>query len=83
MGAAGQLALASLLRPQDFGLVGPAFTVSSFVELAQQEGIRTLLVRRARRFAHSCPVEKFLKRMAKVSTRRMPVAMDPVSFDTR
>jgi len=46
----GQVALAWLLVPEDFGLVGLAYTITSFSALLQQLGIREVLIRRGRGF---------------------------------
>lgn len=42
----GQLALARLLAPEHFGLIGLAYTVNSFAWLIQQAGLREVLVQR-------------------------------------
>ena len=47
---AGQLVLAWLLSPEDFGLIGLAYTVLAFVTLLINPGIDVILVRRGRRF---------------------------------
>lgn len=46
----GQLVLAWLLLPKDFELVALTYTVTTFTALAQQAGIREILVQRHRRF---------------------------------
>lgn len=46
-----QVALAWLLLPEHFGLVGLALTVSAFVGLLMQAGIREVLIHRYRRYA--------------------------------
>jgi O-antigen/teichoic acid export membrane protein len=48
--AMGQVALAWLLVPADFGLVGMASTVLVFAGLLQQGGVQEVLVQRQRRF---------------------------------
>jgi O-antigen/teichoic acid export membrane protein len=45
---AGQLVLAWLLLPQDFGLIGLAYTVSTFANIVGQSGVRVVLVQRHR-----------------------------------
>jgi PST family polysaccharide transporter len=47
---AGQLILAWLLNPKDFGEIGLAYTVIAFVTLITNPGIDVILVRRGRRF---------------------------------
>src|SRR6188472_3069998 len=49
--AAGQIILAWYLRPQEFGIVGLAFTISGLVALLQQAGLREILIRRSRTFS--------------------------------
>lgn len=44
----GQLVLAWLLVPADFGLVGLAYTVTAFTSILEQGGIRDVLVQRQR-----------------------------------
>lgn len=44
----GQLALAWLLHPQDFGLIGLAYTVTGFAGLIQGAGVKQLLIHRGR-----------------------------------
>ncbi|MEX0641081.1 MAG: oligosaccharide flippase family protein [Pirellulales bacterium] len=46
----GQLVLAWLLAPEDFGQIGLAYTVTAFVALLINPGIDVILVRRGRRF---------------------------------
>lgn len=46
VGFVGQIALARVLRPDDFGLLSLAFTVSTFADLVQSYGLREVLVRR-------------------------------------
>jgi O-antigen/teichoic acid export membrane protein len=46
----GQLILAWLLDPKDFGEIGLAYTVTAFVSLITNPGIDVILVRRGRRF---------------------------------
>ena len=46
----GQLVLAWLLSPEDFGEIGLAYTVLAFVTLLINPGIDVILVRRGRRF---------------------------------
>jgi len=46
----GQIVLAWLLLPEDFGLVGLAYTVTAFTSLIQKFGVREVLNRRRRRF---------------------------------
>src|SRR5262249_48975745 len=48
--AVGQVILAWYLRPEEFGIVGLAYTVSVFVGLLQQSGLREILIRRSRTF---------------------------------
>jgi PST family polysaccharide transporter len=48
--AVGQIILAWYLRPQEFGIVGLAFTISVLVGLLQQAGLREILIRRSRTF---------------------------------
>src|SRR6185503_10258888 len=48
--AVGQIILAWYLRPQEFGIVGLAFTISALIGLLQQAGLREILIRRARTF---------------------------------
>jgi PST family polysaccharide transporter len=47
---AGQVALAWLLSPADFGLVGLAYTVTAFAGLIQQAGLREILIHRHHHF---------------------------------
>lgn len=47
---AGQIVLAWLLFPKDFGLVGLAYTITSPLSLIQQAGIRDILMRRSAKF---------------------------------
>src|SRR5256885_5179199 len=42
----GQVVLARLLLPDDFGLVGLAYTVTGFAVLIQQAGLREILINR-------------------------------------
>ena len=46
----GQMVLAWLLAPEDFGKIGMAYTVTAFVALLTNPGIDVILVRRGRRF---------------------------------
>ena len=46
----GQVVLAWLLTPNDFGLVALAYTVSAFASLVQQAGLKEILVQRQRHF---------------------------------
>ena len=46
----GQMVLAWLLAPNDFGKIGLAYTVTAFVALLINPGIDVILVRRGRRF---------------------------------
>jgi lipopolysaccharide exporter len=46
----GQLVLAWLLAPKDFGLIGLAYTVTAFAGLIQGAGLQEILVQRQRRF---------------------------------
>ncbi len=47
---AGQLSLAWLLSPEDFGEIGLAYTVIAFVTLITNPGIDLILIRRGKRF---------------------------------
>ncbi len=47
---AGQIALAWLLLPRDFGLLGLSLTFTSFATILQQAGLRETLIQRQRRF---------------------------------
>ncbi len=49
-GFVGNLVLAYLLMPRDFGLVGLTYTVAMFAGLINQLGVRELLIRRHARF---------------------------------
>lgn len=49
VGFVGQIALARVLLPDDFGLISLAFTVSTFADLVQSYGLREVLVRRRAR----------------------------------
>lgn len=51
VGLAGQIVLAWLLSPGDFGLIGLAYTVSSMVGMLNNFGIEQVLIHRQRRFA--------------------------------
>lgn len=46
----GQLVLAGLLSPSDFGKIGMAYTVTAFVSLLINPGVDLILVRRGKRF---------------------------------
>ena len=46
----GQVVLAWLLLPEDFGLIGLAYTVTAFTTLIQQAGVREVLIHRHRHF---------------------------------
>src|SRR5437879_8025549 len=46
----GQIVLAWLLSPEDFGLVGLAYTVTAFAGLIQQAGLREILIHRQAHF---------------------------------
>lgn len=46
----GQIVLAWLLLPTDFGLVALAYTVSAFANLVQQAGLKDILIQRQRHF---------------------------------
>src|SRR5258708_22804407 len=48
--AVGQAILAWYLGPDEFGLIGLAYTVSVFVGLIQQAGLREILIRRSRSY---------------------------------
>ena len=48
---AGQVVLAWLLSPEEFGLVGLAYTVTAFAALIQQAGLREILIHRQMHFA--------------------------------
>lgn len=48
--ALGNLALAWLLMPEDFGLIAMAYTVTAFTSLLQSAGLREVLVQRHKRF---------------------------------
>jgi PST family polysaccharide transporter len=50
LSAASQLALAWLLQPTEFGLIGLAYAVTGFTALIQQAGLREILVQRHNRF---------------------------------
>lgn len=50
VGIFGQVALAWYLRPEDFGAVGLAYTVSAFAGLIQQGGLKEILIQRQRHF---------------------------------
>ena len=47
---AGQVALAYLLKREDFGFVSLAYAVATFAALIQQAGIKEILIQRARHF---------------------------------
>ncbi len=47
----GQIALAWLLDPEHFGLIGLAYTMTAFASLVQQFGLREVLVHRRAEFA--------------------------------
>lgn len=47
----GQVMLAWLLSPEDFGLVGLAYTVTAFATLIHQAGIREILIHRHAHFS--------------------------------
>ena len=48
---AGQVVLAWILKPDIFGLVGLAYTVTAFAGLIQQAGLREILIHRQAKFA--------------------------------
>jgi len=48
---AGQLILAWLLLPADFGLIGLALTILSIASILQQTGLREILIQRHERFS--------------------------------
>lgn len=50
LGMASQLALAWLLTPEDFGLIGLAYTLTAFAALLQMAGLRDVLVQKHREF---------------------------------
>lgn len=52
VGLVGQVILAWLLRPQDFGAIGLAYTVSTFAGLIQQAGLIEVLVQRQAKFRY-------------------------------
>jgi PST family polysaccharide transporter len=48
---AGQVILAWILKPDAFGLIGLAYTVTAFAGLIQQAGLREILIHRQAKFA--------------------------------
>ncbi|HVF10908.1 MAG TPA: oligosaccharide flippase family protein, partial [Abditibacteriaceae bacterium] len=48
--AVEQIILAWLLLPQDFGLVALAYTVTQFIDIVQQAGLRDVLIQRQAHF---------------------------------
>jgi O-antigen/teichoic acid export membrane protein len=49
--AAGQVAMAWFLLPDDYGAVGLAFTIAAFASLVQQAGFKEILVQRFNHFS--------------------------------
>src|SRR5690606_17398595 len=48
---AGQIVLAWLLAPEDFGLIALAYSVVSFLTIFQASGLREILIQREREFS--------------------------------
>ena len=48
----GQLTVAGLLLPKDYGLVALAYSVTAFTSILQKDGLREILVARGARFDH-------------------------------
>jgi PST family polysaccharide transporter len=51
LSAAGQVALAWFLLPNDYGAVGLAMTIATFASLVQQAGLKEILVQRFKHFS--------------------------------
>lgn len=48
----GQLTVAGLLSPKDYGVVALAYSVAAFTGILQKDGLREILVARGERFSH-------------------------------
>lgn len=48
----GQLVVAKILLPEDYGLVALAYTVMSFIDVIQKVGLKEILIQKGKDFSH-------------------------------
>lgn len=75
----GQLVLARLLAPEDFGLIGLALTVTAFASLIEQAGITEVLVQRQKDFARLVSPAFWLALFLGVFAALLKVGMAPIA----
>lgn len=79
VGMLAQMALARMLLPEDWGLVGLAFTVSAFAELIAYAGFREVLVQRRKRYNLWANPAAWLSLVFGVAASLLMVALAPVA----
>ena len=75
--AVGQIILAWYLRPEEFGIVGLAYTISVFIILLQQAGLREILIRRSATFEKWANVAFWMSLATGVSAALVTIAVAP------
>ena len=75
--AVGQIILAWYLRPQEFGIVGLAFTITALIGLLQQAGLREILIRRSRTFPRWANAAFWMSLMTGCGAALLTVAIAP------
>lgn len=79
VGLAGQVILAWLLRPQDFGVIGLAYTVSAFAGLIQQAGLLEILVQRQSKFKYWANIVFWMSMTAGLISALVMVIAAPIA----
>ncbi len=79
VGVLAQMALARLLLPEDWGLVGLAFTVATFAELVAAAGFREVLMQRSRGFHLWANAAVWLSLVFGIAASLVMVALAPLA----
>jgi O-antigen/teichoic acid export membrane protein len=74
-----QIVLARLLDPRDFGLIALAYTVTTFIGLFQQMGVREILIQRQRHFERWANAAFWLCVLAGLGAAALTVAAAPIA----
>src|SRR6185312_4615390 len=77
----GQILLARLLLPEEFGTVGLAYVVFSFAVVFQQIGINEILVQRGKHFARWANAGFWISLTAATITALLMIAAAPLAAD--
>lgn len=78
-GLGAQIILARLLDPKDFGLIALAYTVTTFIGLFQQMGLRELLIQRQRHFARWADAAFWLSIASGIGAGALTAAVAPLA----